>query len=434
MSSAADAFWSGFGEIFRKAAAEDEEPEPSRLRHILSGAGKGALRGAAVGGLISGMREAGHRPPVAYVLSNVVRGGYLAMPVSAIVGGLAGSEAYDKEREHRAVKAHRDELLGDATARANEAWLSRERNQPEKFASAPLPPVPAHPFFSAHNHWLGATLGSAAAGAAIKGLGGFQDSRAQGKDLGDSLIEGGKGALVGGAVGAAGGGILGKLAPQRFAKPMSEAAQSGLHALTGWKPKGMGHEEAMAHMDIGSWGANRRLQESEADIAKFRQVPHHDDPLEHARLMQEHAAGLDRAGTQRAVAQADIARVKNNPAIAEAEQMGLTSLPGYLKAMRDPAHGVGKTLSTGVREQWAWTPGLWKVPAYGMPALGLAQAAMSDDDGHKGARVAGAAANMAGGLVGGSIPALAQNLVLQPALGVLGTEGGGIIDRLRGGS
>jgi len=106
---------------------------------------------------------------------------------------------------------------------------------------------------------------------------------------------------------------------------------------SGWTPKGWMNPEGIRAMRGGAYGAEQELSKAWAA----------DKP---AHLMQA---------------------VKGVTAAREAERMGLTSIPGYARAM--VKEGPAKTISTGVKEQWHSTPAGLKLLLFGLPAANVAK-------------------------------------------------------------
>lgn len=118
---------------------------------------------------------------------------------------------------------------------------------------------------------------------------------------------------------------------------VSRFGQRQLHGLTGWTSKGWMSPEGIRAMRGGAYGAEQELGKAWAA----------DKPK-----------GLGRA-------------VKGVLAAREAERMGLSSIPGYAKAM--VKEGPAKTLSTGFKEQWHSTPTGLKMLLFGLPAANVAK-------------------------------------------------------------
>lgn len=249
---------------------------------------------------------------------------------------------------------------------------------------------------------VGAAAG-ALAGAALKGGKKFREERAQGASvteaLGGSLAHGmagaGKGALIGGALGAGAGGAVGSINPAAGEKfrnalknlPGADFGQRQVHTFTGWKPKGgLG--------EIGH-GATPRL-------GAVRQA---EQELFAARAGKGKASLVDRAVGRSAVQGAE-KRVENARAAYDAgrkaEDMGLTSIPGYAKALKD--RPVGEVLRTAVNDQWKGMSPAMKALTVGLPAAELAGAVRSKNEpdaqgATKGERIGRSLAQTAGGFL-----------------------------------
>lgn len=214
---------------------------------------------------------------------------------------------------------------------------------------------------------LGATLGGGltAAHGAVKG---YREAReAGGSGLGGAALGAiggaGKGALIGAGLGAAGGAGLGALRPgliQAASKAkgpvgsISRFGQRQLHGFTGWTPT----KDPKSIRDIGG-GAAPALK----------------------RFEQASAATGPKAAKE-------LARAKKGlQAAEEAEAMGLTSLPGYAKSfVKNP----GKTVTTGLKEQWAGQGPVGKAMMVGFPAMSVGGALVgpeTPETGGKGERL-----------------------------------------------
>jgi hypothetical protein len=138
-----------------------------------------------------------------------------------------------------------------------------------------------------------------------------------------------------------------------------------------------------------------------------------------------HDAELARASKGVASAQ------KGYGAAYRAERMGLTSVPGYLKSMKD--NGVLPTMSAGFKEQWhGMSPG-WKALMIGAPLAETAHAlAIPDQEGGpgKGERVARGLAGAVAGSTMGAIP-MATGGLLQGGITAAAGRAGRLVDRYR---
>ena len=220
---------------------------------------------------------------------------------------------------------------------------------------------------------LGALAGAAASGGA-SGHKAYEQARAQGATKGQAFLSGLGHGVTGALPGAAAGAVLGaaggaglaaggkgrllQAAADQQHGPLGVAARFGqrqVHALTGATPKGFLNPEGVRQMRGGAWGAENHIGKVESSA--LRQKAMAELELKHARNASQHAQ--------------------------TAETMGLTSLPGYARAMKE--HGVGKTLLTGAKEQWHGTGAVGKALGFGVPAAAAAkELATPTQDGDQG--------------------------------------------------
>jgi hypothetical protein len=211
----------------------------------------------------------------------------------------------------------------------------------------------------------GAGLGlGAVAGAGIEGYRGYQDARAQGGSVGDAVAGGlaragggaakgaVRGALLGGALGAGAdalGAGVGKTLTglENPLGAFSRFGQRQVHGATGWTPKGWGDVAGIREMRAGGYDAARRVQIT-------------------AKVNASHG-GLDPKAAKN-----HLQALSGLHAAEDAERMGLTSIPGYARALKQ--HGVG-ALATGTKEIWGKLGPVEKALVFGPAALGVAQGA-----------------------------------------------------------
>lgn len=261
-------------------------------------------------------------------------------------------------------------------------------------------------------------------GAGAGGLQGYRESREQGvpssEAIGHALSGAGRGAVAGGITGAAlgglGGGIAGSLAPKAMeagrsyltgAKgPVGSLARFGqrqVHGLTGHVPEG-----GLAELRHGAASRRDAVQEAEAHLDRV--IEEGGTPTLMSRLR----------GRSAAHEAADRLRQANQAygASADAERRGLTSLPGYVRALhRD---GIGPTLRAGFRDQVRGMSPAMKVLTLGMPAADIAGAAgPSEPGGPTRSERVGRALGGAAGMVLSPLPQGTQ-MLLQPGLAALG--------------
>lgn len=270
------------------------------------------------------------------------------------------------------------------------------------------------------NLGAGFGAGGVVGGLAGSGLGavqGYRQARAEGASRGQATAAGlggaGRGALAGGALGSLAGGAAGAVMRRDLTalgqRPglLGQGARFGqrqVHALTGvLSPQELEAVRGGAY-DAKATLARKREASRAAHRAGRGPLPGQDPGLRGAR---ENAARAERA-----------------------QAMGLTSLPGYARSVRQ--HGLGPTVAAGLQEQLgggtlgerAGSAAL----ALGLPAMDVVsqvRAASEPGGGEpRGERLGRAAGGFVGGLVGGGMP-LAGNLVA----GLGGAAVGGLVGR-----
>jgi hypothetical protein len=176
---------------------------------------------------------------------------------------------------------------------------------------------------------------------------------------------------------------------------ISNFGKRQLHGLTGWTPEA-GIES------IGAGAANARKWQTEAATAVKKNESGAPQSLRRAR--------------------------ESVRANETAQDMGLTSLPGTVKAFAKDPRAAAKA---SWDQQWNGTSRLEKGLLIGLPAAGLANDAISEDDGHKGERLGAGIASTAAGIATGGLP-LIPGMIAGTAAGYLGGKAGHGVDRLRG--
>lgn len=274
--------------------------------------------------------------------------------------------------------------------------------------------------------------GGALLGAGVAGVRGFREARAEGAGAGSALGSGAlqalggakRGALVGGAVGLAAGAGGGALAPGRMEAArqaltgtgagVGAAARFGqrqVHATTGWTPNFF-DEKGVRSIGAGAHNAQEAL----------------GDAVQKANGL--HAAGAKAPELERA-AKAVAGAQKGYGAAYRAEQMGLSSVPGYVKSMRN--NGVLPTMGAGFKEQWhSMSPG-WKALMIGAPLAETAHAVRTPDEEGGPGKAERVARGLAGAVTGatmGGIP-MATGTVLQGGLSRAAGAAGRVVDRAR---
>lgn len=205
----------------------------------------------------------------------------------------------------------------------------------------------------------GAVIG-AGAGGLVGGVKSYRRARQEGASVGSAASSGLGGALSGATGGAAKGALIGAAglgtaaalgkAPAMAGKltqmngPLGAGARFGqrqVHAVSGWTPEG-----GIRSIRGGAYSAAERL-------------------------------GKAQKATGPEAAKELAAATKSHGAAEKAEQMGLTSLPGYAKALVNKDTGglvnnVGKVFRAGAAEQWHAGGAVNKAMMVGVPAAALA--------------------------------------------------------------
>ena len=265
-------------------------------------------------------------------------------------------------------------------------------------------------------------LTGGALGTAIGGVKGYRDARQEGGSVGQSLMAGAgggvkglvRGAGVGAGVGAAGGALArGNVAEHLSNAPgalgsFSRFGERQVHGFTGHLTP-----QELEHVRGGAFDAKENLGKAfhahEAVRGKFNATP---GELAHS------AKELDTARTVAGAA-------------GDAQERGLTSLPGIAKGMKKDPMG---TLRSAAGQQWHGESMGGKALMLGMPAVGLASAAAAPETREgagKGEQVGAQVGSLAGGVLGAPLPLIAQG-ALQAAGDKAGKTIGKGVDYLRG--
>lgn len=198
-------------------------------------------------------------------------------------------------------------------------------------------------------------LGGAAAGAVAGGKSQYELARqngqsqlgAVGHSLGGALVGAARGAGKGALIGAGTGALAGAVAPTQLLRGTSalsqvkntvgEAANFGqrqVHGFTGWRPG----------------GATKSIERIGGGAAEARGA----------------VAKAVKGGDAAAVGKAQGAL----GAAEQAQSMGLTSLPGVARSMKN--NGLLPTVAAGAKEQWSGSSNKMKAMMVGLPALSVA--------------------------------------------------------------
>lgn len=238
--------------------------------------------------------------------------------------------------------------------------------------------------------------------ATLSGVGGGLGGAAKGGILGAGV-----GGLGLGALQAAGKakGLSGQLAgAEGPIGSLARAGQRSVHGLTGWTPKGYFSPSGARQIRAGAYDAIEGLDKAKAGLKGAKDKVKATKELERAKAHVE--------------------------AAEKAERMGLTSVPGYLRSMKN--NGVGKTISTGMKEQWEAGGPVHKAMLVGFPALGLAEAARPSEPGEPG-RLERLGRNVGAGLGFGLGPMpLAGQMAASGLMGASGGLTGKLLDKAVG--
>lgn len=174
---------------------------------------------------------------------------------------------------------------------------------------------------------LGAGLTGAALGGLSTGQSGYVKARQEGQGRLDALGAGLKGSLKGMAIGGAAGGALGAVAPKSMGKTVRDFGGQTLHMWTGY-----GGKRGLARFGGGTAQTGERMMAAR----KAEQAAHEaissggrvSDPrlLAKWRSPKTNQELLEMAQKEHQAAQ------QGHAAMAKAQDMGLTSVPGVIKA------------------------------------------------------------------------------------------------------
>lgn len=256
---------------------------------------------------------------------------------------------------------------------------------------------------------VGAGIG-ALVGAGAGGVQAYRKARQEGGTIGQSLGAGaggaaggiGKGLAIGAGVGALGGaatpGTVQRIRDSATAGgALARFGQRQLHGVTGWRPQG-------GYGALGEAGRNQlRMGAYDAQQA----------------LHQAVASGKGVENARKAF-----------DASAKAEGMGLTSLPGYVRAIKE--HGLGASTKALGADMWHGNPGVMgKAMAFGLPAAALLngggqEAELAQRGAGRGERIGHRIGDTLGGVVGAPLPFVGQEILQRGARTVGRLAGKGV--------
>jgi len=163
-----------------------------------------------------------------------------------------------------------------------------------------------------------------------------------------------------------------------------------VHSVTGWTPQGFMSPAGARELGAGD------IESSMSAVRKAHTAVNKAPDVE-ANLWDRFMDRSTAAKRQIATAKANDELTKARKGLTlshEATNMGLTSVPGYLKSM--VTNGVGKTLSTGAQQQWYTSNPAERALLFGVPAVAMAHGALAKpEEGHSRLGNVATAASMA---------------------------------------
>jgi len=208
------------------------------------------------------------------------------------------------------------------------------------------------------------------------------------------------------------GGVLGRFAGRQA------------HSLTGWTPAG-----GVQSLRAGAWDTGQQLDTARAGFAAAKGQAAQGAKVQRGLMdtvMRRSDADVATRGLKKGIDDLHFAE-RAHRASVNAENMGLTSLPGYAKAMK--THGVGKTLSTGLKEQWHGVGPVGKGLMVGLPALSVGSELAREGGPEEAGRLSRAGARIGDiAYTMGPLP-FAGQVVAQTALGGMGKRVGALFDK-----
>lgn len=279
---------------------------------------------------------------------------------------------------------------------------------------------------------LGAGMTFAGIGGLVQGYRGYSQAKDQGMGTGDALRAAGKGALQGAAIGGVAGAGLHAVSPTAGTW-VSNLGKRQVHGLTGWTPAGGIRSIGGGAHDAaeGLHAANQAMHEMTHFDNALKGQAHNLDPsrLQELRSMAPEELAKHRANVGDRLTNAS----KAYTAAERSERMGLTSLPGVFRSVKD--NGLFPTMAAGAAEQWHSGSNVDRALSFGLPAVGLVSAIRGVNPPEagvgKGEAVGDQVGQLAGGIIGTPLPFTAQ-MLLQEGAGRVGKGVGRMVDRIRG--
>lgn len=283
---------------------------------------------------------------------------------------------------------------------------------------------------------IGSMLG-AGGGALLGGVRGYNRTPEEGGGgIGGAISGAARGGLLGGAVGGLSGGVAGGLAKKEFGHlaqgegALASASRFGQRQVHGFT--GMLTPSEVEGVRGGAYTAKQHLEAA----SKARQTASDDvvhGPAAPPGMLRQagERVGLLKPQTPEGRLAARVKgegqATKAHDAASRAQAMGLTSIPGYLKSMKN--NGIGKTLATSAEEQIRTQPIVTGMAA-GIPLAAGMLAKPKDGEG-RGEAVGEAVGGAVGGVAGGMLP-IGGQIAAGAAASRIGSWAGRGIDRLHG--
>jgi len=267
---------------------------------------------------------------------------------------------------------------------------------------------------------VGGTLG-ALGGAGYGARQGYTEAKERGEGTGHAALQaalhGVGGAAKGGVLGAAVGGVAGGAASKAL-NPDWLTQRDGIIGA------GARFGQRQMHSLTGAL--------SPAELEKVRGGAYGARKAHEAAQGALHAAWIKDPSTVGPAVSGAVKAKKGLEAAEKVQSMGLTSVPGYLKSVKD--NGLRPTLEASVKDQVRnMHPGM-AVMSLGLPAASVAHAALSKEKTEgagKGESVGKNVGMALGGLTGAAMP-IVGSAVMGGALERAGSAVGRGVDRLRG--
>jgi len=209
---------------------------------------------------------------------------------------------------------------------------------------------------------------------------------------------------------------------------LSRFGKRQVHALTGWTPKA-----GIRSIRGGAYDAAQRLEQASGALTPGV-GPRVSNLVEKPGIVRRAVDKVMRTTPKQVQARAldarkaeEVAAIKQYGSAAKAERMGLTSLPGYAKALK--THGVGKTMKAGFKEQWDSMGPAGRALMVGFPAVGVGGELARESQPGESGRLSRAGSRLGDvAYMMGPVPVAGQ-IAAQMAVGGAGKRVGALFDK-----